>query len=167
MSFRLDLADVHIVDCCFSLAPKPFFSNFGAIVTFAILGTFIASIVTGILVYLGGLVFLMYKLPFVECLTFGALISATDPVTVLSIFQELGTDMNLYALVFGESVLNDAMAISLYRTMSTLNSHEPSNQNFFMIIVRFLETFVGSMSSGVGVGFTSALISSTIFVLHS
>ncbi|RWR95108.1 sodium/hydrogen exchanger 6-like protein isoform X2 [Cinnamomum micranthum f. kanehirae] len=58
--------------------------------------------------YLGGFMFLMYKLPFVECLTFGALISATDPVTVLSIFQELGTDMNLYALVFGESVLNDA-----------------------------------------------------------
>ncbi|KAK4804035.1 hypothetical protein SAY86_003852 [Trapa natans] len=87
---------------------KPFFSNFGAIVTFAIGGTFIASIVTGVLVYLGGLMFLMYKLPFVECLMFGALISATDPVTVLSIFQELGTDVNLYALVFGESVLNDA-----------------------------------------------------------
>ncbi|PPD91700.1 hypothetical protein GOBAR_DD11348 [Gossypium barbadense] len=143
----------------FSLSPKPFFSNFGAIVTFAIFGTFIASVVTGVLVYLGGLMYLMYKLPFVECLMFGALISATDPVTVLSIFQELGTDMNLYALVFGESVLNDAMAISLYRTMSVVRSNDPSGQNFFMVIVRFLETFVGSMSAGVGVGFTSALIS--------
>ncbi|PRQ28162.1 putative cation/H+ exchanger, cation/H+ exchanger, CPA1 family [Rosa chinensis] len=94
----------------FSLSPKPFFSNFGAIVTFAILGTFIASVVTGVLVYLGGLIYLTYRLPFVECLMFGALISATDPVTVLSIFQELGTDMNLYALVFGESVLNDAVS---------------------------------------------------------
>ena len=37
--------------------------------------------------YLGGLMYLTYKLPFVECLMFGALISATDPVTVLSIFQ--------------------------------------------------------------------------------
>lgn len=37
--------------------------------------------------YVGGLVFLMYKLPVVECFMFGALISATDPVTVLSIFQ--------------------------------------------------------------------------------
>uniref|UniRef100_A0A453L2S7 Cation/H+ exchanger transmembrane domain-containing protein n=1 Tax=Aegilops tauschii subsp. strangulata TaxID=200361 RepID=A0A453L2S7_AEGTS len=93
----------------FNLAPvsvellrstKPFFSNFGAIITFAILGTFIASIVTGLLV-----------LPLVECMMFGALVSATDPVTVLSIFQELGTDVNLYALVFGESVLNDASLI--------------------------------------------------------
>ncbi|KAK7303478.1 hypothetical protein RJT34_14385 [Clitoria ternatea] len=132
-----------------SLGSKPFFSNFGAIVTFAIFGTFLASIVTGILVYLGGLLFLMYRLPFVECLMFGALISATDPVTVLSIFQELGTDVNLYALVFGESVLNDAMAISLYRTMSMVKAH-PSGQNFFMVVVRFLETFVGSMSAGVG-----------------
>ncbi|KAK9224252.1 hypothetical protein WN944_012702 [Citrus x changshan-huyou] len=119
----------------FSLSPKPFFSNFGAIVTFAIFGTFLASMVTGILVYLGGVMFLMYRLPFVECLMFGALISATDPVTVLSIFQELGTDMNLYALVFGESVLNDAMAISLYRTMSLVRSHASSGQNFFMVIV--------------------------------
>jgi sodium/hydrogen exchanger 8 len=29
---------------------KPFFSNFGAIVTFAIIGTFVASVVTGGLV---------------------------------------------------------------------------------------------------------------------
>ncbi|CAK9182202.1 unnamed protein product [Ilex paraguariensis] len=64
--------------------------------------------------------------------------------------QELGTDMNLYALVFGESVLNDAMAISLYRTMSLVRSHVSSGQNFVMVIVRFLETFVGSMSAGVG-----------------
>ncbi|KAL0724411.1 hypothetical protein Bca4012_039010 [Brassica carinata] len=89
---------------------KPFFSNFGAIVTFSVLGTFVASMVTGVLVYLGGVMFLMYKLPFVECLMFGSLISATDPVTVLSIFQELGSDVNLYALVFGESVLNDAVS---------------------------------------------------------
>uniref|UniRef100_A0A2P2M8L3 Sodium/hydrogen exchanger 6-like n=1 Tax=Rhizophora mucronata TaxID=61149 RepID=A0A2P2M8L3_RHIMU len=50
------------------------------------------------------------------------------------------------------------MAISLYRTMSLLKSHASSGHNFIMVIVRFLETFVGSMSSGVGVGFTSALL---------
>ncbi|XBH69439.1 hypothetical protein VPH35_097316 [Triticum aestivum] len=151
----------------YPFSSKPFFANFGAIVTFAILGTFIASIVTGMLVYLGGLTFLMYKLPLVECLMFGALISATDPVTVLSIFQELGSDVNLYALVFGESVLNDAMAISLYRTMSSVRSNAAGGENIFMMILQFLEIFVGSMSSGVGVGFISSLISFLIVFLQN
>jgi len=34
-------------------------------------------------------------------------------VTVLAIFNDLYVDMDLYALVFGESVLNDAVAIVL------------------------------------------------------
>ncbi|RDD41277.1 Sodium/hydrogen exchanger 9 [Trichoplax sp. H2] len=52
---------------------------------------------------------------FIDCLIFGAMISATDPVTVLAIFHDLHVDSKLYALVFGESVLNDAVAIVLYR----------------------------------------------------
>ncbi|XP_037462207.1 sodium/hydrogen exchanger 6-like [Triticum dicoccoides] len=155
--FFLFLLPPIIFQSGFSLAPKPFFSNFGAIITFAIVGTLIASIVTGVLVYLAGLIHLVYRMPLVECMMFGALVSATDPVTVLSIFQELGTDVNLYALVFGESVLNDAMAISLYRTMASLRTNA-SSQNIFVVILRFLENFFGSMSTGVGAGFISALL---------
>ncbi|KAF3331060.1 sodium/hydrogen exchanger 6-like protein [Carex littledalei] len=133
---------------------NPFFANFGAIITFAILGTFIASIVTGLLVFLGGLTFLMYRLPLVECLMFGALISATDPVTVLSIFQELGCDVNLYALVFGESVLNDAVCYIFLKicmqTMASVSINHTSG-NFFRLVLEFLGTFVGSLSSGTQV----------------
>ncbi|RXM93822.1 Sodium/hydrogen exchanger 7 [Acipenser ruthenus] len=53
------------------------------------------------------------KFYYTDCLFFGAIISATDPVTVLAIFNELGADVDLYALLFGESVLNDAVAIVL------------------------------------------------------
>lgn len=53
---------------------------------------------------------------FLDTLYFGAVISATDPVTILAIFSELHVDVNLYALVFGESVLNDAIAIVLTRS---------------------------------------------------
>ncbi|KAJ3707435.1 hypothetical protein LUZ61_011140 [Rhynchospora tenuis] len=112
-----------------------------------------ASLLIGLLV--GGLANVSnresnIRLPLVECLMFGALISATDPVTVLSIFQELGCDVNLYALVFGESVLNDAMAISLYRTMASVSISHTSG-NFFRLVLEFLGTFVGSLSSGTQV----------------
>ena len=51
-------------------------------------------------------------------LTFGALISATDPVSTLAVFQELRVDPTLFYIVFGESVLNDAVGIVLFRTFS-------------------------------------------------
>lgn len=156
--FLLFLLPPIIFESGFSLQPKPFFSNFGAICTFAILGTFITSIVTGILVYLGGLFFLMYRLPFHESIMYGALISATDPVSVLAIFQELGTDVNLYALVFGESVLNDAVAISLYRTLLAVKNHPLETHGLMSAIWSFLEIFVGSLSSGVGVALICALL---------
>ena len=56
-----------------------------------------------------------------EALIFGSLISATDPVTVLAIFGTQGADRDLYSLVFGESVLNDAVAIVLYQTLDSFN----------------------------------------------
>lgn len=40
-------------------------------------------------------------------------------VTVLAIFNDLNVDVDLYALVFGESVLNDAIAIILVRSVNT------------------------------------------------
>lgn len=55
-----------------------------------------------------------------EALLFGALISAVDPVATLSIMgnDDLNVDPLLYSLVFGESVLNDAIAISLFKTFA-------------------------------------------------
>ncbi|KAH9532760.1 hypothetical protein CY35_18G015800 [Sphagnum magellanicum] len=156
--FFLFLLPPIIFESGFSLHPKPFFSNFGAICIFAILGTFIASIITGILVYLGGLFFLMYRLPFQESVMFGALISATDPVSVLAIFQELGTDVNLYALVFGESVLNDAVAISLYRTLMSVRQHPLADHSLTTAVWSFLELFIGSLSTGVAVALICALL---------
>ena len=49
-----------------------------------------------------------------DCTSLGAIISATDPVTILAVFQQLGVEPNLYAVILGESMLNDAVAIVLY-----------------------------------------------------
>ena len=55
----------------------------------------------------------MYPLKPFESFAFGSLISAVDPVATLAIFHAIDVDPVLYMLVFGESVLNDAVAIVL------------------------------------------------------
>ncbi|WVZ93244.1 hypothetical protein U9M48_039242 [Paspalum notatum var. saurae] len=93
--------------------------------------------------YLGGLVYIVYRLPLVECMMFGALVSATDPVTVLSIFQELGTDTNLYALVFGESVLNDAV-MKQYTFSNLSDDSQRFTARFFHLLSSLAEAFVAA-----------------------
>lgn len=48
-----------------------------------------------------------------ESFALGSLVSAVDPVATLAIFNALDVDQVLYTLVFGESILNDAVAIVL------------------------------------------------------
>jgi len=38
-----------------------------------------------------------------------------EKVSVLGIFKEMNADRNLYSIIFGESILNDAIAIVLYK----------------------------------------------------
>jgi len=55
------------------------------------------------------------EVPLTLALLFGALISATDPVAVISLFKELGAPERLTILVEGESLLNDATAIVVFK----------------------------------------------------
>ena len=50
----------------------------------------------------------------IECLIFGSTLSATDPVTILAIFNQYKVDPKLYTVIFGESLLNDAVSIVMY-----------------------------------------------------
>lgn len=58
------------------------------------------------------------SLTIVECLLFGSTLSATDPVTILAIFNQLHVDPKLYSVIFGESILNDAVAIVMFECVA-------------------------------------------------
>ena len=96
-----------------------FFRNFGSILTFAFLGTFISAVGVGMLVYIYQFLGLEgLELGLVECLAFGSTLSATDPVTILAIFNQYKVDPKLYTIIFGESLLNDAVSIVMYECVA-------------------------------------------------
>merc|ERR1719435_153206 len=115
--FFLVLLPPIIFESGYNLHKGNFFQNIGSIMVFAILGTAISALVVGGGVYLLGLADVVYKLDFIQSFAFGSLISAVDPVATLAIFQALDVDPVLNMLVFGESILNDAVAIVLTNTI--------------------------------------------------
>ncbi|KAL3047777.1 hypothetical protein OYC64_021866 [Pagothenia borchgrevinki] len=152
----------------YSLKKRHFFRNMGSIITYAFLGTAISCFVIGNLMY--GVVKLMQvlgqltdKFYYTDCLFFGAIMSATDPVTVLAIFNDLHADGDLYALLFGESVMNDAVAIVL---SSSIVAYQPSGANthmfdaaaFFKSVGVFIGIFSGSFVMGAATGVVTALV---------
>ncbi|HKI62589.1 MAG TPA: cation:proton antiporter [Mariprofundaceae bacterium] len=61
--------------------------------------------------------YLIFSMQLGLALLFGALISATDPVAVISLFKELGAPLRLTVLVEGESLFNDATAIVVFHIL--------------------------------------------------
>ncbi|KAJ3473375.1 hypothetical protein NLI96_g13031 [Meripilus lineatus] len=104
-----------ILNSGYELKQANFFRNFGTILTFAFLGTFISAVGVGVLVYIYSFLGLeSLEVTLIECLIFGSTLSATDPVTILAIFNQYKVDPKLYTVIFGESLLNDAVSIVMY-----------------------------------------------------
>lgn len=147
-----------IFEAGYSLRKRDFFTNFWSISLFAVFGTIISTFIIGYLVYwlgLHGWISIDISSP-MEALVFGALISAVDPVATLSIMgsQELNCDQLLYALVFGESVLNDAVSIVLFKTFLQFyeSGMEFSSSSIPTILINFSIVSVGSVIIGIIIG---------------
>jgi CPA1 family monovalent cation:H+ antiporter len=88
--------------------------NIRIIALLAIPGVLLSTFVVGAVLHFGiGLTWLV-------ALLFGSLISATDPISVLAIFKELGVTRRLSIIVEGESLFNDGTAIVLFRILMAI-----------------------------------------------
>ena len=167
-----------MIEAGYTLKRKQFFKNFGTIAMYAFAGTLVTCLAFGGILY----TFAAYRLiPLegqnpIECLIFGALISATDPVAVLAMLNspEVKVPPTLYALIFGESILNDAIAIVLFNTFKGLipgldaDTNRPTQGDasqvsfgivkFLGAIASFLWISIGSTVVGFLVSFVCAFI---------
>ncbi|CAE7397987.1 NHX6 [Symbiodinium natans] len=134
----------------------------------AFFGTLMSSLVVGVMLAAASGVLAFYpddsgsssRISLPEALTFGALISATDPVTTLAIFEQLHVDPHLFNVIFGESVLNDAVSIVLFKSFSKAIGQEEKNvaASILGMACDFVITFIGSAVIGAGLGCFSALL---------
>jgi CPA1 family monovalent cation:H+ antiporter len=97
-------------------------------------------------------------LGFMGALVFGALISATDPVAVIALFNEIGAPKRLVTLIDGESIFNDATAIVLFNLVIVIASVSGAKVNLFKSGMDFTIILLG----GVLVGFIIGAIGSFV-----
>jgi len=158
--FEYALLPFVIFGAGYSLRKRSLFENIGTILTYAFLGTLVSILIISFGIYN------TYGYDIYECLMFGSLISAVDPVATLAVMSSVFDvekrvkPPTLYSLVFGESILNDAVAIVLFETFHIfyeMENPEGFSQELPSIVWDFLKIFVMSVLYGFLFGILSAL----------
>ncbi|XP_048058113.1 sodium/hydrogen exchanger 3.2 isoform X2 [Megalobrama amblycephala] len=133
-----------VLDASYCMPNKLFFSNLGAILVHAVIGTCWNAGTVGVALwacYEGGAMGTLNIGP-LQFLLFGALMSAVDPVAVIAVFEEVHVNEVLYILVFGESLLNDGVTVVLYNVFDAFVSLGGPKINAAEIIKGIVSFFV-------------------------
>jgi len=97
-----------------------------------------------------------YGWSFEACMTFGAILSATDPVAVVALLDDLGAPHKLSIAIEGESLLNDGTALVLYKLFSeALLGNENNLGDQFVFFIRLA---LGGFGTGVIFGAITVLM---------
>ena len=142
----------------YNITCRPFFENLATILIFAIANTLFNTILIGITLWafnFSGL-YGETKFELLHCFVFSSLISAVDPVAVIATFVEIGVNDMLYIIVFGESLLNDGVAVVLYRIFATFSEQGSENVevvDVFLGVSSFFVVALGGTLIGIIFGF--------------
>ncbi|XP_059474153.1 Na(+)/H(+) exchanger protein 2-like isoform X2 [Neocloeon triangulifer] len=127
-TFFLYMLPPIILDAGYFMPNRLFFDHLGTILLFAVVGTIFNVITIGMSLWAVGQSGLFeFETPVLDMMLFGSLISAVDPVAVLAVFEEIHVNEILYIVVFGESLLNDAVTVVLYHMFEAYSEMGPAN----------------------------------------
>jgi len=148
LNFLLFAGGIHISinDLKEQFRPVFIFSTFGVIIS-----TFVVGFGVYYLLPLVGI-----KIPLLYCLVFGALISPTDPVAVLSILKLSKVPKSLETKVAGESLFNDGVAVVVFTIMIQLATGKEVDLGLENIAMLLLHEAGGGLLLGIGLGWITS-----------
>ena len=129
--------------------------QFGPVVIFSTVGVIISTFAVGFGVYYL-LPFVGINMPLIYCIVFGALISPTDPVAVLSILKQANVSKSLETKVAGESLFNDGMAVVVFTVVLQLAIGKEIDLNVENIGLLLLREAGGGLLLGVLLGLSAS-----------
>jgi len=132
-----------------------------SILSFSTIGTLLSTF------FVGGLFFwicllLHFPVGFLYCLLFGALISPTDPIAVLSILRQANIPASLETKISGESLFNDGVAVVIFITIYEIIEGGAAHLNAWRITELFLREAGGGLLLGVVLGYLGFLLIGSI-----
>lgn len=158
-----------IFDAALSVSKFEFKRRRGAIVMFAVMGTIVSTFSTGFFVhYATRALDNVQTFPVLDSLVFGALISSIDPVAILSVLTSLNMDQKdtIFILVFGESLLNDGIAITVFQTLvNRFDGKTTDGTTSLDEILDAMATFLISMFASIAVGILCGICAMAYFKL--
>ena len=123
---------------------------------FATFGVLISTFIVGGLLYFACDLF-GNPLPFLHCLLFGALISPTDPIAVISILKQSKISESLELKIEGESLFNDGVGVVVFASILAIILAEGEAVGVADIGELFLVEAVGGTLFGLGLGYLGYL----------
>uniref|UniRef100_A0A8C1K6I4 Sodium/hydrogen exchanger n=1 Tax=Cyprinus carpio TaxID=7962 RepID=A0A8C1K6I4_CYPCA len=148
-----------VLDSGYFMPTRPFFENFGTVLWFAVVGTLWNSIGIGISLFAICQieVFGVKDITLQENFLFASIISAVEPVAVLTVFEDISVHEQLYIVVFGECLFNDAVTVVLYNLFNHVAALEVVEAgDVFLDIGRFFVVGLGGTIFGALFGFVTA-----------
>ncbi|KAI5717711.1 hypothetical protein M8J77_009950 [Diaphorina citri] len=161
-TFFLYMLPPIILDAGYFMPNRLFFDHLGTILLFAVIGTIFNTLSIGLSLWAVGQsgIFGPHA-PLLEMMLFAALISAVDPVAVLAVFEEIHVNEILYIVVFGESLLNDAVTVVLYHMFEAYTEMGHNNVLYVDLLsglASFFVVAVGGTVIGVIWGFLTGFV---------